>query len=209
MINFTRGMLVEYGLSIPPLALEFEFNPETLTRNRTVTVSNSQTCMDFKTPQESRRVAQSVKAGAETLSFKIMIDATDSIADSNDPRHAIAKVYGIEPELSTLRTMLEPKVNGPGGFQLMAGLNMGKQRAHDRDTHLSVLLFVWGTHVFPVFMTSLSIDEKAYLPDLIPYRADVTLGLQVIESSNPFYQVELGRQMNTASLNLVNQAISF
>ena len=30
MIQTAKGMLVEYALSLPPLVLEFELNPETL-----------------------------------------------------------------------------------------------------------------------------------------------------------------------------------
>ncbi len=32
-----RGAFVEYGLSVPPLFVVFQFNPEQLTRNRSLT----------------------------------------------------------------------------------------------------------------------------------------------------------------------------
>ncbi len=35
-----RGAFVEYGLSIPPLFVVFKFNPEQLTRIRSLTISN-------------------------------------------------------------------------------------------------------------------------------------------------------------------------
>ena len=57
-----------------------------------------------------------------------------------------------------------------------------------------MLLFVWGTHVLPVFLTSVGIEETAHMPSLIPYRATATLGMQVIEGNNPFYEVEKIRQ---------------
>ena len=47
------------------------------------------------------------------------------------------------------------------------------------------------------------VDEKDYLPSLIPYRAEASLTLQVIEGNNPFYQVETVRQMAFAALNTV------
>ncbi len=34
MLNTMKGMLIEYALSLPPLVLVFEFNPERLTRTR-------------------------------------------------------------------------------------------------------------------------------------------------------------------------------
>jgi hypothetical protein len=36
MLNTTKGLLVEYALSILPLVLVFEFNPKTLSRTRTI-----------------------------------------------------------------------------------------------------------------------------------------------------------------------------
>jgi len=65
-----------------------------------------------------------------------------------------------------------------------------------------VLLLVWGTHILPVFMNSVQVEETAHLPTLVPYRANVTLGFQVIESNNPFYTVEKVRQAVGAALNL-------
>jgi hypothetical protein len=65
-----------------------------------------------------------------------------------------------------------------------------------------VLLLIWGTHVLPVFLTSVQVEESAHLPTLIPYRATVTLSFQVIEGNNPFYQVEKVRQLVGAGLNL-------
>ncbi len=32
LLNVSKGMLIEYALSLPPLALQFEFNPENLSR---------------------------------------------------------------------------------------------------------------------------------------------------------------------------------
>ena len=74
----------------------------------------------------------------------------------------------------------------------------GGQRAFQRQQSASVLLFVWGTHLLPVFLTSVRVTEKAHLPSLIPYRANVTLQMQVIEGDNPFYKVEKVRQVASA-----------
>ena len=64
------------------------------------------------------------------------------------------------------------------------------------------MLLVWGTHILPVFLNSVQVEETAHLPTLQPYRANVTIGVQVIEGNNPFYQVEKVRQMAGAALNL-------
>jgi hypothetical protein len=66
-----------------------------------------------------------------------------------------------------------------------------------------VLLFVWGTHILPVFLTSVQIEATDHLPSLVPYRATASLTMQVIEGNNPFYQVEKVRQVISAAMNTV------
>ena len=39
MIPFSHGFLVEYALSVPPLVLAFDFNPQQLSRNRSVSIT--------------------------------------------------------------------------------------------------------------------------------------------------------------------------
>lgn len=201
-LNVTRGILLEYGLSLPPLALVFDFNPKTLSRTRTVTVRTGNAPgtrggYDFSSPTETPRVSQGVQAQPETFTIDILVDATDRMNDG-DP---IVGLFGIEPELDTLRTMLEPKAQGPGGLQVLASLGEGGVRAFQRSESASVLLLVWGTHILPVFLTSVTVRELAHLPSLVPYRAEVDLGMQVIEGNNPFYQVEKVRQLISAALN--------
>jgi len=201
-MNPMRGALIEYALSLPPLILVFDFNPETITRTRTVEISTGNAPgtrggYDFALPTETPRVSQGVTVQPESFTVKILLDATDRMNDGA----AIASTLGIEPELDTLRTMLEPKTQGPLGLQMMAGLGLGGERAFQRHESASVLLFVWGTHILPVFMTSITVKETAHLPTLIPYRAEVDLQLRIIEGNNPFYMVEQVRQVVGAALN--------
>jgi hypothetical protein len=203
MVNVTRGFLIEYALSVPPLMLSFEFNPETLSRNRTINITLGSTAAtrggyDFTLPTETARVAQGVSVEPESFDIEILLDATDRLDTGNDP---IAKQFGIEPELDTLRTMVEPKTQGPGGVQVLSGLGFGGARAFQRNETPSVILFVWGTHVLPVFLKGVDVAQTAHMPSLIPYRATVTLTMQVIEGNNPFYTVEKARQVVGAALN--------
>ena len=216
LFNLTHGMLVEYGLSLPPLALQFEFNPQTLSRTRSISIvtgnaPGTRGGYDFTLPTETPRVAQGVTVQPEQFSLEILLDATDRMSDTTSPGHGTAVLFGIEPELDTLRSMVEPKSQGPGGLQTLSSLGLGSGKAFQRDEHPSVLLFIWATHVLPVFLTSVQVEETAHLPTLVPYRARVTLSFQVIEGNNPFYQVEKVRQLVGASLNLatgISTAIS-
>ena len=202
MPNITKGVLVEYSLSVPPLALVFDFNPKSISRTRTVNVTvgnapGTRGGYDFVLPTETPRASQGVSVQPESFSIDILIDATDRMNDGEP----IATQFGIEPELDTLRTMVEPKAHGPGGVQTLASLGLGGERACQRHETASVLLFVWGSHVLPVFLTSVTVNEVAHLPSLVPYRAEVKLDMQVIEGNNPFYQVEKARQVASAALN--------
>ena len=65
MLNTIKGMLIEYALSIPPLVLVFDFNPQSLTRSRTITLRTGSAPgtrggYDFALPTETARVAQGV-----------------------------------------------------------------------------------------------------------------------------------------------------
>lgn len=211
-VNLTRGLLVEYGLSLPPLILQFDFNPQTLSRTRSINITTGNAPgtrggYDFALPSETSRVAQGVSVEPETFSIDLLLDKTDAMADRGLPGHATAKEFGIEPELDTLRTMVEPKTQGPGGAKVLSSLGLGGNRAFQRNEHPSVLLFIWGSHVLPVFLTSVQVEEVAHLPSLRPYRANVTLSMQVIEGNNPFYEVEKIRQAVGAAMNLA-QGIS-
>ncbi len=202
MLNTAKGMLIEYALAIPPLVLVFEFNPQSLSRTRTIALSTGNAPgtrggYDFLLPTETPRVAQGVTVEPESFSIEILVDATDRMNEGE----IIATEFGIGPELDTLDSMVEPKSQGPAGLQTLSSLGLGGERAFQRSESASVLLLVWGTHILPVFLTSVQVTEEAHLPSLIPYRARATLSMQIIEGNNPFYQVEKVRQVLGAALN--------
>ena len=122
----TRGFLIEYGLSVPSLMLVFEFNPQTGSRSRTVTIKTgnapgARLGFDFMTPLDTPFVSQGVELQGEQLSVAILLDATDRMNKGSE----IAGQYGIQPQIDTLRSMLEPKVQGPGGLQVLSSLTAG------------------------------------------------------------------------------------
>ncbi|WDP91220.1 MAG: hypothetical protein HUN04_16565 [Desulfobacter sp.] len=199
MIRVVKGQLVEYTANTPRLALGFEFNPQTISRSREISFPENETPgnpggYDFQNASETPRISQGVTVNAETFSVDILLDATDRM-NAGDPT---AAQFGIAPELDTLRSMVEPKVQGPGGQQTLASLGQGEDSGFSRDTFASVFLFIWGGQALPVFLTSVRIEEAAHLPTLIPYRATVSLGMKVIESRNPFFTAEKSRQQGSA-----------
>ena len=101
LINFSKGMLIEYALSLPPLALQFEFNPESLSRTRSVNIvtgnaPGTRGGYDFTLPSETPRVAQGVTPNPEQGDISILVDASDRMGDPNLPGHLIATEFGID-----------------------------------------------------------------------------------------------------------------
>lgn len=194
-MNHLRAMLVEYSLSIPPLAIAFEFNPQTLTRSRAVTLPESRPGgADFTTPLETPRASLGVTVQPETLSIEVLLDGSE-LPDG-------MAAFGIQPALDVLRSLVEPKVQGPDGLRTLAKLGQAPGHAFQRDESASVVLFVWGTHMLPVFLTSVRVEELHHNPMLVPLRAKVTVQMQVIESDNPFTTAETIRQVVGAAMHL-------
>jgi hypothetical protein len=201
MIRTAQGALVEYGLSVPPLALVFELNPQSISSTRTLTVKTgaapgTRGGYDFFLPSEAARASQGVTAQPETITVEILLDASDRMG-AGDPA---ASILGVQPEMDTLRLMAEPRTQGPAGAQLLSLAGAAAPRAFESAESTPVLLFVWGDRVLPVFLTSLRFEERAHLPSLIPYRVSATVTLQVIESNNPFYVLEGARRLAGAGL---------
>jgi hypothetical protein len=198
-VRAQRGSLREYSSADKPLELQFEFNPSTITRTRSITVKTggapgTRGGYDFADRSEAPRASQGVSVTAETFMVKILLDATDRM-NAGD---AQASTQGIQPELDIIRSMLEPKVQTSDGARTLAAIGHGGERAFARHQFASVLLFSWGPQTLPVFMTQARVDLQEFLPNLAPYRAEATLSLQVIESNNPFYVEELKRQFASA-----------
>ena len=197
------GALIEYGLSLPPLALVFQFNPQQISRSRSVTIKTgdapgSRGGYDFVSPLETPRVAQGVEMQAESFSIDILLDATDKMNEGDK----IAGRFGVQPQIDTLRSMLEPKVQGPTGLRTLASLDVGgATRAFERDETASILIFHWGLQNLPVFLTGVAQKEVLHLPNLAPYRAEMQLSMQVIESANPFFTADKIRQTAMTALN--------
>ena len=204
-----KGAFVEYGLSVPPMMVVFQFNPETISRSRSNTYSvpaesikavgnvSMREYHQMFTDLDTLQDLQEVKTGSETISFDVRLDATQN-ADSNNPAN---KLFGIAPQLSTLELMMYPKsesilgkmLDKKGGFSFT-----GKDKP-------PLILFVWGRKkVLPVNIESMKINEQEFSPDLNPVRATVSVELNVIEGPNLPYEYSKGMKEAMSVLNLTN-----
>ncbi len=105
------------------------------------------------------------------------VEAELDAADALEVGSKTAGQYGLQPQLAALETLIYPTVEQlRHNHQLAAA---GTLEIVPMQGPLT--LFVWSrTRVLPVRVTELSIQEKAYDPNLNPIRATVSLGLRVL-----------------------------
>src|SRR5215471_9741397 len=115
-----KGAFIEYGLSLPPLLFAFQFNPETLTRNRTASYSAAGAdgsggtgCREGSEGLQRSCLAQ-VQVSEETIGLTLQLDATDDLNDGK----SLPKEFGIGPQLSVLELMIYPKTDQLFGFPI-------------------------------------------------------------------------------------------
>jgi hypothetical protein len=165
-----KGALV--GLDpINPLAsvIVFQYNPETLTRTLTPQTSGGQGG-GANAPGEALRLTGPPQ---EEIKLDIAIDATDQLEKGQPP----ATEVGIYPQLSALEMLLYPKSALVIANEVL--LRVGVIEIVPPEAPLTVL--VWGAkRVLPVRLTSFSITEEMFDPNLNPIHAKVSLGLRVL-----------------------------
>lgn len=226
-----KGAFVEYGLSVPPLFVVFQFNPEQLSRSRSVSIyapgdtagTAGQDLEDEETRQSVRtssranslrslhrenddlldiREKQQVDFQEEAISFDIRLDATDELNDGE----AIASMFGVLPRLSTLELMMHSKEDSllGGLIDSLTGDDGFKFTAEDKPP---IVLFVWGyTRVLPVNINSMSITETEFNRFLSPTRATVNVNMTVIEGKNLPHTYSKALKEAMSLLNLANIA---
>ncbi|MBC8076703.1 MAG: hypothetical protein H7Y32_11565 [Chloroflexales bacterium] len=206
-----RGAFVEYGLSLPPLFVVFQFNPVQLTRNRSLSFAAPNTgdgrtssLRDFHKRYDdlgALRDAQQVTVQEETIGLEIRLDASDKL----DEGDAITEQFGIAPQLSTLELMVCPKEESLLGQALGALLGSSGGFSFTRKPNPPLVLFIWGRkRVLPVNISALNITELLYSPDLNPVRATATVSMTVIEGKSLPFMYSKAMKEAMSVLNLSN-----
>jgi len=169
--------------------LRFQYNPESITRTRTG-------AWDVRKNQKAdpsgkagankaeQNTLNSLRGGglfakAETIAMKIVFDATELILRTGGGE---SLQLGILPELGVLEGMAlaeapkdpdkatKPKKGADDPVKLNA-------------IYPKELLLVLGERYFPVIVTSMTITEKRFSPDLVPLRAEVDMQMQILEAT--------------------------
>jgi hypothetical protein len=146
--------------------IPLQYNPESLTRSLESKATGGQ--------EGGRSEALRITGPpVETFTVEAEIDATDALEKGD----AGALELGIQRELAVLETLIYPRASLLSSNHALAAA--GTLEIVPMETPL--VLFVWGeTRVLPVRLTSFSVTEEAYDPNLNPIRAKVSLGLRVL-----------------------------
>lgn len=148
-----------------PLAsvIIFQYNPDTLTRTITPNAAGS---------QDGQRSEPFRLAGppGESISAEIELDATDQIAEGGG-------ADGVHPALASLEMLVYPKSALVIANEVLA--KAGIIEVIPPEAPLT--LFIWGIkRVVPVRITSMTVTERAFDPNLNPIRATVSLQMRVL-----------------------------
>lgn len=225
-----RGAFFEYGISLPPLFVVFQFNPVELTRSRSLSYGPENSAADGTAQREANGQAQStagqhgcrslrefhedtsdlleiqerqtVTVQEEDISFDIRLDATDKM-NEGDP---ITATFGVLPQLATLELMVHPKSSSLLGAAVDALLGLDEDGfSFSKRPNPPMILFIWGhKRVLPVNIKSMNIKETEFSTLLDPIRATVSVSMSVIEGANPLYFYTKAVKEASALLNLAN-----
>ncbi len=219
-----HGAFVEFGLTIPPLIVVFQFNPVQLSRSRSANYNAPDSVRqrlyqtgglywnidrEFHKQKKYKDLFniqkdQQVSLQEESINFEIRLDATDKL-DEGDP---ITQQFGIAPQLATLELMLYPK------NELILGIDLNSLFGQEdtganylRGGKMPMILFIWGRkRVLPVNIDNMNITETEFSTDLNPIRATISVSLKVIEGSNLPYSYSQVMKEVMSVLNIANMA---
>src|SRR6266567_3357546 len=159
--------------------IKFQYNPDTLTRRLT-----AQTASGNYDRSEAFRLKGPPE---ENLSLEIELDATDDLEAGDSDAQSI----GIHPKLAVLELLLYPKSQLIIANETLA--NYGVIEIVPPEVPLT--LFSWGPNrIVPVRLTSFSITEEGFDPNLNPIRARISLDLMVLNYMDLGLSSEGGRR---------------
>ncbi|WP_045855622.1 hypothetical protein [Teredinibacter purpureus] len=226
-----KGAFVEYGISLPPLFVVFQFNPEQLSRSRSVNFTGPGGQVDMQSDEGESETLKTRSANrsnslrelhqrefegeddllairsAQNVTFTEETIAFDIRLDATEDLNegnAIVGEFGILPQLSTLELMMHPKSESVlGNLVDLLGSDGGFSFTNNEKP--PIVLFMWGyTRVLPVNITSMSISETEFNTHLAPTRATVSVNLTVIEGKSVPYTYSKVLKESMSVLNLAN-----
>ncbi len=160
-------VLIDPATGTVQRVIPLQYNPATLSRS-----------LEPRTVGEEAGRSQALRLlgpPQETYTLEAEIDAADQL-ERPEENQAVVE-HGIAPRLAALETIVYPPSSRLIGNNALAGAGV----LEIAPTEAPLTLFVWSKNrVMPVRLTSYSVTEEAFDPNLNPLRAKVNLGFRVL-----------------------------
>jgi len=182
--KLSKAALVVFDAPNPvPSLIEFQYNPETLTRDIKANAAEGGAQSD---------AFRLTGAPIETIKMEVLLDATDRLEENDD----MVRKLGIHADLASFETLITPKSTTVIANTIL--LNLGTIEILSATAPF--VLLVWGMRVLPVRISGFSITEESFDHNLNPLRAKIGLDLAVLtysdlERTHPGYAVYLAHQV--------------
>jgi len=147
--------------------IALQYNPATLQRSLTARTAGEEA--------DRSQALRLIGPPQETYTIEAEIDAADQLEKPKE--NQVTVDHGIAPQLAALETILYPPSSRLIGNNALASAGV----LEIAPTEAPLTLFVWSKHrVMPIRLTSYSVTEDAFDPQLNPLRAKVSLGFRVL-----------------------------
>lgn len=170
-----KGGLVVYQSQTPgtpPQVIMFQYNPEQMSRSLVMRAAPRDPGNVGAAREDVLRV---LGPPVETINLSVELDAADQLAEPAQNQTTVQN--GLHPVLATLEMLLYPTTEK--AQQILSLAQEGQVQVCPADTPL--VLLAWGkSRVIPILLTSFSISEQAFDPQLNPIQAKVDLGMRVL-----------------------------
>jgi hypothetical protein len=206
--------LIEDIIGVVPNIIAFECNPETITRGR-------EPWNPFEV-DDAGRGAQSPAVQPyepeQTFSFTLELHAANGMETGNP----LAVGFGVSAQIAALHKLTEPTQGLLGDLVASASALAGNASPVAERPTVPITLMILGPGIiFPVRVTSISVEEKEFNPLLYPIYASVSLELTVLtpdlfncRSSIPIdlatacYNFTKLQEDTLATLNIANSVLN-
>lgn len=170
-----KGGLVVYASQAPgppPQVIVFQYNPEQMSRSLATRAAPRDPGNVGSAREDVLRV---LGPPVETINLAVELDASDQLAEPDKNPDTVQN--GLHPTLAILEMLLYPTTET--AQKILEQAQEGQVQVCPANTPL--VLLVWGkSRVVPVLLTSFSITEQAFDPNLNPLQAKVDLGMRIL-----------------------------
>lgn len=187
-----RGFIANITV-IPPLIVTFQFNPESISDNKSVNYADGRADLCGNAPGKVY-----TSGGHRTISFDLKLHGLEEGTNAINPTPLD---NGISTELAKLRSFLYPKEDA------WAVISLGSESGR-RLSAPPTCIFGYGTKILECVVTEITINETQFNSTLAAVQADVSITLTVIEESgNALYEIDKQHRNLLAALGIQNVSI--